>query len=116
MMSPPANPPSDRDAYADRRAFPRVPVALPAFLEVNGERHAVQILDLSAGGAKLSSQADPPTGMTVLLDCGAVRRAATIRWRSPGVLGLAFEGELDAHEVSALVERSRALDARMKRN
>ena len=45
--------PQDSDPFADRRVYPRVPVALPAFLQANGERHAVQIVDLSAGGAKL---------------------------------------------------------------
>src|SRR5438309_4991041 len=43
----------DSTPYEDRRAFPRVPVAMPAFLQASGERRAVHILDLSAGGAKL---------------------------------------------------------------
>ena len=35
--------PQDCDPFADRRVYPRVPVALPAFLQADGERHAVQI-------------------------------------------------------------------------
>ena len=106
--------PQDNEAYADRRAYPRVPVALPAFLQANGERHAVQLVDVSAGGAKLSSSADLPVGTAVTLDCGTLGRSAVIRWRSPGVLGLSFDSELDVQDVSALVERSSALEARMK--
>ena len=50
-------------------------VALPAFLQANGARHSVQILDLSSGGAKLSF-ADPiPTGTVVLLDCALMDRS-----------------------------------------
>lgn len=102
------------DDFADRRAYPRVEVALPAFLQADGERHAVQLLDLSAGGAKLDCSIDLPAGSKVVLDCGTLRRAAVVRWHGVGVLGLCFDGELDTRDVSALVERSRALAARMK--
>jgi len=107
--------PQDSDPFADRRVYPRVPVALPAFLQADGERHAVQILDLSAGGAKLTSPVSLPAGTAVVLDCGMVGRGAVIRWENGGVMGLAFDKELDARDVSALQERSRALAAWMKR-
>jgi hypothetical protein len=91
-----------------------VPVALPAFLQANGKRHAVQILDLSPGGAKLDCPASLPTGTAVILDCGTLCRPAVVRWNSAGVMGLCFDSELDPRDVSALIERSQALDARMK--
>jgi hypothetical protein len=47
------------------------------------------------------------------LDCGTLGRAAVVRWQSAGVLGVSFDTELDAREIAALVERSRALQARM---
>jgi len=106
--------PHDRDPYTDRRVYPRVPVALPAFLQANGERHAVQILDLSPGGAKLDCPASLLVGTAVVLDCGMLARAAVVRWQSAGVMGLCFDSELDAGEASALIERSRAIAARMK--
>ena len=87
---------------------------MPAFLQANGERHAVQILDLSPGGAKLDCPASLPTGTAVILDCGTLGRPAVVRWLSAGVLGLCFDSELDARDVSDLIERSRALDARLK--
>ena len=99
------------DSFADRRATPRVPVALPAFLHANGERHSVQILDLSAGGAKLNCAAILAVGSEVALDCGTLGRPAVVRWQNAGVLGLCFDSELDPRDVSALAERSRALAA-----
>lgn len=105
LPSPEDNP------HADRRVYPRVEVALPAFLQANGERHSVQLLDISAGGAKLDCPADLPSGTAVILDCGTLCRAAVVRWQSPGIVGLCFDGELDAREVSALTDRSRALAA-----
>src|SRR3954451_15120325 len=106
--------PSPEDPYADRRIYPRVPVALPAFLQADGERHSVQILDLSPGGAKLDCPASLSVGTAVVLDCGTLARAAVVRWQNAGVIGLCFDSELDAREASALIARSRAMAARMK--
>jgi hypothetical protein len=108
MMASPE--PSREDAaFADRRAHPRVPVALPAFLQAGGERHSVQILDLSAGGAKLSCPASLAAGTAVTLDCGTLGRSAVVRWQNGEVLGLCFDRELDARDVSDLAGRSEAL-------
>lgn len=106
--------PQDSDPYADRRVYPRVAVALPAFLQANGERHAVQLLDLSPGGAKLNCPASLSVGTAVVLDCGTLGRSAVIRWLSAGIMGLCFDTELDARDVSALIERSKALANRME--
>jgi PilZ domain-containing protein len=104
----------DGEALADRRVYPRVPVALPAFLQANGERHAVQILDLSPGGAKLECAAPLAAGTAVILDCGTLACGAAVRWQSGGAMGVCFDSELDAREASALIDRSRAIAARMK--
>jgi len=114
MMASSIPSPPDCDPYADRRVYPRVPVALPAFLQADGERHAVQILDLSPGGAKLDCPASLPSGTAVILDCGTLGRPAVVRWNSAGVMGICFDSELDARDVAALIDRSNALDARMK--
>jgi hypothetical protein len=106
--------PQDSSPYDDRRVYPRVPVAMPAFLQANGERHAVHLLDLSAGGAKLNCPASLPTGTAVILDCGTLGRAAVVRWQNGELVGLCFDSELDAREISALLERSKALEAWMK--
>lgn len=105
--------PSAQD-FADRRAHPRVSVALPAFLDADGERHHVQILDLSAGGAKLSCLFAFANGAGVTLDCGTFGRTAVVRWQNGPVLGLCFDTELDGREMAALIARSNALAARAK--
>jgi hypothetical protein len=86
-------------------------VALPAFLQANGKRHAVHLLDLSAGGAKLNCPARLVAGTVVILDCGTIGRSAVVRWQNAGVVGLCFDSELDGREVSALMERSKAVAA-----
>lgn len=104
----------DSESHADRRLYPRVPVALPAFLQANGERHSAQLLDLSSGGAKLNCQAGLPVGTAVILDCGTIGRGAVVRWRNGPLLGVRFDSELDDRDVSELAERSKALAAWMK--
>lgn len=103
------------DSFEDRRAFPRVSVALPAFLQAAGGRHAVQMLDLSAGGAKLNCAISLSSGTAVSLDCGTFERPAIVRWQDGRFLGLSFETELNDREMAALIERSNALSAWMGR-
>ena len=112
-MTTSTSPSQECDPFADRRAYPRVEVALPAFLQANGDRHSVQLLDLSSGGAKLACPAPLVAGTAVTLDCGSLARPGVVRWQNGGVVGLSFDSELDARDVSALANRSNALAARM---
>ena len=114
MMAQPEPAPQNDDAFADRRAYARVPTALPASLMVGGERHSVQLLDVSAGGAKLKCAASIPVGTAVTLDCGSLARGAVVRWQNGGLLGVMFDSELDDRVVAALTERSRALETLMQ--
>lgn len=106
--------PQDDDPYADRRIYPRVALALPAFVQANGERHSAQILDLSSGGAKINCAVSLTVGATVLLDCGTLGCSAEVRWQNDGLIGLCFESLLDVRQVSALVARSNSLAERMQ--
>jgi len=49
-----------------------------------------------------------------MLDCGTLGRQAVVRWQNGEVLGICFESELDARDVAALMERSKALEALLK--
>jgi hypothetical protein len=110
-MAIPVPSPKDSVPYEDRRAYPRAAVALPAFLQANGERHSVHLLDVSAGGAKLNCSLNLPTGTVVTLDCGTLGRSAVVRWQNGGLVGICFDSELDARELAALLDRSTALAA-----
>jgi hypothetical protein len=112
-MASPLPSSQDTDPYADRRLYPRVEVALPAFLEVEGERHSVRLLDVSPGGAKVSCAIGVALGTPVTLDCGTLGRSAVVRWQNGDLFGLCFDSELDARDVSALIDRSKALAERI---
>jgi hypothetical protein len=103
------------DPYADRRLHPRVAVAMPAFLVLGGRRYPVQIIDLSAGGAKLDcGLALVASGAAVTLNWGGGSAGATVRWREGRLAGVAFAAELDPRDVADLARRSEALQARMR--
>src|SRR4051794_10253589 len=76
--------PEDSADHVDRRAYARVSLALPAFLQAYEERYAVQLVDLSAGGAKLTCPASLSPGTAVILDCGTFGHAAVVRWQNAG--------------------------------
>ena len=70
-------------------------------------------IEVSAREAELSRYRFG-TGTAVMLDCGTFGRGAVVRWQNGEFLGLSFDSELNAQEVSALIDRSNALSARMK--
>lgn len=102
------------DAREDRRSHPRIAVALPAFLHAQGERHPVQLIDLSPQGAKLKGNATFPVGTPVRLSCGTLGRAAAVIWQQGEKMGLCFEIELDDRELAVQIQRSKGLAAWMK--
>ena len=104
------------DPYADRRIYPRVTVALPAFLQADGDRHAVQIVDLSSGGARLTcSQQTFRWGTAGDIGLRNARPRGGGQGRlNEGFMGLSFDKNSNIREVSALTDRSSALGARMK--
>lgn len=104
----------DPDDLANRRQHPRVAVAMPAFLVLGGRRYPVQVVDLSAGGARIDcGQALVAVGASVTLGWGGGSSQAAVRWRDGRLAGLAFAVEIDARDVAALARRSEALSARM---
>ncbi|GAA4008704.1 hypothetical protein GCM10022280_01820 [Sphingomonas swuensis] len=114
MTRPAPLPSAAADPFADRRLHPRVAVALPAFLIVAGQRHSVQIVDLSAGGAKLRGELPPIAGTRVGLDFGSGPSEGSARWQDGPFVGLSFTTALSEREVAALADRSAALVARMR--
>ena len=111
-MMPTAVPSTDACAAHDAcRSHPRVPVALPGFVHVGGERYAVQIVDISSGGAKVTGNAVFAVGTPVMLTSGTLGLAATIRWQSDRIMGVRFDVELDDRVLATQIVRSKAIAA-----
>ena len=106
---------AEPDPFVEQRLHPRVTVAMPAFLILGGRRYPVQIVDLSAGGAKIDCGAAlVVAGAVVTLNWGGAGAQATVRWRDGRMVGLAFAAELDPRDVLDLARRGQALGARLR--
>lgn len=82
-----------------RRQFLRFPCHFRATIELSrGERFPADVLDASAGGAKVSCPGDAQEGDPVVLELeaeglvGSVVLPARIIWVRPGFVGLMFAG------------------------
>jgi hypothetical protein len=96
-------PAGDGPALKDQRAFPRVPLVLPATLTLPGaENFACLVTDISGGGAGLSYVDQAPDGESAAtLDIGAFGRFNGVTVRDQGTRrGLRFlDGEAERNRL-----------------
>ncbi len=86
---------SPRSNAADRRAFPRYAVDLPAHLSINGKSAPCQLVDISASGALLRTAGRLGVGDRVSVDlphCGPT--IGTVVRLTPSHVAVSFRGLL----------------------
>lgn len=98
-MQPP-KPHDRRNAKADRRAYPRISVDMPAHLSVNGKSAPCRLVDVSAGGALLRTKRHLHLGDMVSVDlphCGPT--IGTVVRLTPSHVAVSFRGLLVVSEL-----------------
>jgi methyl-accepting chemotaxis protein len=92
----------------DRRAEPRRRIGLAASLQAGGQVHAVQIANISPGGAALTGAPALRDGSEVTLEVPGLRRrlAGRVLGSEPGQLRLRFAEAVALREVEALMPRA----------
>ena len=91
----------------DKRRHPRVPVNLPISFEVPGQgTHSGILVDVSMGGAFITTEKPPAFGVEVIITgnlpgAAAARLPAIVRWSKSDGFGVQF-GLLGARETHAL--------------
>lgn len=86
---------SDRRSSADRRAFPRYAVDLPAHLTLNGKSAPCHLVDVSASGALLKTERRLGVGDKISVDlphCGPT--IGTVVRLTPSHVAVSFRGLL----------------------
>jgi hypothetical protein len=92
---------------ADVRRYGRHRIMLACtFFSVHGEANGV-LLDVSQGGAMLSSSPPPPVGCRLLLERQNLELPGIVRWVEGNRFGIQFEEPLSDDEVMALVSKGR---------
>lgn len=98
-------------------AAPRMPVSCGGTLQLGLETFAVEIRDLSQGGAKVETAALPKLGEPVALEIeGLGQLEGTVRWCENGHVGIAFAEPLAFDEMTGwIVARERSADGSTSR-
>ena len=92
-----------REAEARRHGRHRIMLAC-TFFSVHGDANGV-LLDVSEGGAMLSSSPPPPVGCRLLLERQNLELPGIVRWVEGNRFGIQFEEPLSDHEVMAMVSK-----------
>ena len=98
----PSKPRDRRHGNADRRAFPRFSVDLPAHLSINGRSARCRLVDLSAGGALIRTRRQVAVGDMISVDlphCGPT--IGTVVRLTPSHVAVSFRGLLVVSELCA---------------
>lgn len=98
--------------WNDRRATDRFPVALPAFIKLEGEKYNVRLINLAHGGALIETFAPLRLDSTVALHCGTIVIGAAVVWAKDYQIGVKFEAPLTDAQVSEQVFRTLAIASR----
>jgi len=91
-----------RNANADRRAYPRISVDLPAHLSINGRSAPCRLIDVSAGGALIRTNRKVAVGDRVSVDlphCGPT--IGTVVRLTPSHVAVSFRGLLVVSQLGA---------------
>ena len=98
----PSKPHDRRNSNADRRAYPRITVDLPAHLSINGRSAPCRLVDVSAGGALIRTRRHLAVGDMVSVDlphCGPT--IGTVVRLTPSHVAVSFRGLLVVSELRA---------------
>lgn len=99
------------DDRLDRRGSQRLPMCVPASVEVGTQRFTARLANLVAGGAMLETMAPVIPGGSVIVRCGTIAAEAKIVWRRTGRIGVRFCTPLNEADVREQISRSAALAA-----
>jgi hypothetical protein len=106
---------SSASRQCDERAWPRIPVAVPASISVQNQEFTARLANIAPGGAMLETLAEPEMGARMVLRCGTIAAEAKVIWKEPGILGVSFVSPLCEGDVDEQIARAEALAARRAR-
>jgi hypothetical protein len=91
------------EAGVERRRYKRLAISRPVGLKLDQEPHDARIADVSAGGAKISTELRPPCGQVVLIqNAGLGDLPAVVLRHEPDSIAVQFE--LYDYEKNRLIE------------
>ena len=93
-----------QELFQERRREERSRVLISAHLRIAGETYRSVLLNLSRTGAMMASVSPPREQQAVTLVCEGLAAPARVIWRKGYQFGLAFDRQLDALQVAAIID------------
>ena len=97
-----------RPSAREKRAAPRIPVALPALIGTYDGQHSARIHNLSRGGALIEAAVPLRTGSQIRFNCGTIETHGTIVWNDSNCFGVKFRMPVEETRIAQQVARSEA--------
>ena len=89
-------------AGGGRRSASREVLPLPAVVSTIDENRTVELVDLSATGARLRAERLPPAGESLWVKIDTLGRFALVVWTDEDECGIEFDVPIHGHEVRRL--------------
>jgi hypothetical protein len=93
----------------EKRASPRIDVALPVLLSTWEGQHRARVRNLSRGGALVEAETSFRAGCQVDFQCGTIETRGTVVWQDDNCFGVSFRFPVDDARVAQQVARSDAI-------
>jgi hypothetical protein len=100
------------EGWIEQRTAERLPVSLPAYLEIRGSQHSARLLNVAAGGAMIETGAELAAGTRLRFSCGTIRVDAVAVWLRQSQCGIKFYTPVADWQLAEQVSRSDALARR----
>ena len=98
-----------RQPGSDKRAAPRIAVALPVLIGTWEGQHRARLHNISRGGALVEAAAPVRAGSQVQFSCGTIETRGTVVWQDSECFGVSFRFPVDEARIAQQIARSEAL-------
>ena len=96
------------DGVGGRRSAPRAEMLLPVWITSLAASRTLDLVDVSATGAKLAGTDLPAVGSDLFLRVGPLDTLATVVWNRGSTCGVTFDRPADAVELHQLGDEARS--------
>lgn len=90
------------DGPAGRRTAPREAMLVPAWISTLSSSTTIEMLNISATGAKLRGERLPDKGAELFIRAGALDMFAVVAWRCRDLCGITFDQPVERGVLAAL--------------
>ena len=96
----------------ETRKVERVPILVPASMQVNGRESPVRVVNITQYGAQFETAASVASRSRLTLRCGGIVAEAVVIWTMTGRVGVRFLQDQSCSDVARQIARHDAMRSR----